>query len=588
MNASGLPVAALPPVARPSKLPPMVPARHRRRDELHAVLRPFLASAPQRLALGAAMAALTVLAGMALLGLSGWFITATAIAGTSVTTALMFDVFMPSAGIRLLALGRTASRYGERLVTHDATFAALADLREQLFRGWARPDAARQLLARPARLLFRLTADIDALESLYLRLLVPALAALGAALLAGIVLGAMQLWLGIGLALWVIAAGWGIAWTVARLAHPAAVRRAQAIEALRQRAVDLVAGQTELAMAGRLAAQCDALAAADARLSRADSALNRLDTGAGFAYGIAGTVTLTAVLLAAGLLVERGTIGVPAAALALLIALTATEPFAALRRGALEAGRTRLAVRRLAPRLSAPESASTVTAATTSAVRLDRVSAAHAGSRIDALHDISLTIGAGERVALIGVSGAGKSTLLSVISGELAPQAGRVRTPVHCLLTQRTELFQDSLRDNLRLADPAADDARLWNVLEAAGLAADIRNTARGLDTPLGEGGLGLSGGQLRRLALARLLLRDMPLWLLDEPTEALDADIAHDVLLRLSAQADGRTLIVATHLRREAETADRLLRLHDGRIVADLRRGSPEFTAALLTLRAD
>ena len=567
---------------------PVPSSRHRRARELRAVLRPFLASAPRRLALGAAMAALTVLAGMALLGLSGWFITATAIAGASVTTALMFDVFMPSAGIRLLALGRTVSRYGERLVTHDATFAALADLRERLFRGWARPDAARQLLARPARLLFRLTADIDALESLYLRLLVPALAALGAALLAGIVLGAMQLWLGIGLALWLVAAGWGIAWTVARLAHPAAVRRAQAIESLRQRAVDLVAGQTELAMAGRLGAQCDALAGADARLARADLALNRLDTGAGFAFGIAGTLTLTAVLLAVGLLVDRGTVGVPAAALALLIALTATEPFAALRRGALEAGRTWLAVRRLAPRLTGDDLAPTAPGPTTSAVRLDRVSAAHAGSRVDALHDVSLIVGAGERVALIGVSGAGKSTLLSAIAGELAPQSGHVRAPALSLLTQRTELFQDSLRDNLRLADFSADDARLWDVLEAAGLAGDIRSTARGLDTPLGEGGLGLSGGQLRRLALARLLLSDVPLWLLDEPTEALDADIAHDVLRRLCVQADGRTLIVATHLRREAEITDRLLRMQDGRIVADLRRGTPEFTAALLTLRAD
>ncbi|MDB5876999.1 MAG: putative thiol reductant exporter, CydC subunit [Variovorax sp.] len=567
---------------------PAPSSRRRRARELRAVLRPFLASAPRRLALGAAMAALTVLAGMALLGLSGWFITATAIAGASVTTALMFDVFMPSAGIRLLALGRTASRYGERLVTHDATFAALADLRERLFRGWARPDAARQLLARPARLLFRLTADIDALESLYLRLLVPALAALGAALLAGIVLGAMQLWLGIGLALWLVAAGWGIAWTVARLAHPAAVRRAQAIESLRQRTVDLVAGQTELAMAGRLGAQCDALAAADARLARADRALNRLETGAGFAFGIAGTLTLTAVLLAVGLLVDRGLIGVPAATLALLIALTATEPFAALRRGALEAGRTWLAVRRLAPRMTGGDLALTAPGPTTFAVSLDHLSAAHAGSRVDALCDVSLIVGAGERVALIGVSGAGKSTLLAAITGELAPQSGHARAPALCLLTQRTELFQDSLRDNLRLADASADDARLWDVLDAAGLAGDIRSTARGLDTPLGEGGLGLSGGQLRRLALARLLLRDVPLWLLDEPTEALDAGIAHDVLQRLCAQADGRTLIVATHLRREAEITDRLLRMQDGRIVANLRRGTPEFKAALLTLRAD
>ena len=141
--------------------------------DLRPVLVPFLRAQPRRLAMGAALAALTVLMGMALLGLSGWFITATALAGLQAATAIGFDVFMPSAAIRLLALGRTASRYGERLVTHDATFGVLAALRERLFRGWARPDAARSLLARPARLLFRLTADIDALESFYLRLLVP-------------------------------------------------------------------------------------------------------------------------------------------------------------------------------------------------------------------------------------------------------------------------------------------------------------------------------------------------------------------------------------------------------------------------------
>lgn len=563
----------------------------RRRQELRSVMQPFLRSAPRQLALGAAMAALTVLAGMALLGLSGWFITATAIAGASVGTALTFDVFVPSAGIRLLALGRTASRYGERLVTHDATFAALADLRERLFRGWSRPDAARRLLARPARLLFRLTADIDALESLYLRLLVPAVAASGAALLAGAVLGAMHLGLGIGIAVWLIGAGLGIASFVARRAQPAAVRRAHAIESLRQRTVDLVAGQSDLAMAGRLGAQCEAMARADDRLARADLALNRLETRAGLAYSLAGTLTLVAVLLAAGRLVERGTIGVPAAALALLVALTATEPFAALRRGAMEAGRTWLAVRRLAPRMAAGQAVSPAVEArdpATSALRLDRVCAAYPGSRVAQLQDVSLHIEAGERVALIGASGAGKSTLLAVLAGELAPRSGRVHAPAHCLLTQRTELFQDSLRDNLGLAAPAAGDARLWEVLEAAGLAADIRATARVLDMPLGEGGLGLSGGQSRRLALARLLLRDVPLWLLDEATEALDADIAHDVLRRIATQAEGRTLIVATHLRREAALADRLLCLRHGRIVADLRRGAPGFEAALLALRPD
>jgi ATP-binding cassette subfamily C protein CydC len=560
--------------------------------ELGPVVTPLLASQPRRLAMGAVLAATTVLTGMGLLGLSGWFITATALAGLQAATAIRFDVFMPSAGIRLLALARTGSRYAERLVTHDATFGVLAVLRERLFRGWARPGAARQMLAKPSRLLFRLTADVDALESFYLRMLVPAGAALGAALFAGAVLGRVSLWLGVVLGLWLVLAGWGIALAVAARARPAAIRRAQATEALRERAVDLVAGQTELVMAGRIRAQQEALAAADRRLSQADLALNRLEAGAGMAYGMAGTLTLAAVLLAAGLLGGAGVSGAPAAALVLLVALTAMEPFAALRRGALEAGRAWLAARRLAPRLvedgAHGASASERTLEEGVALRLTDVRAAHPGSHLSMLDGVSLVLSAGERVALIGPSGAGKSTLLAVVAGDLSSQSGAACTQAHCLLTQRTELFQDSLRDNLRLADPGADDARLLAALWAAGLGADLRSMPSGLDTALGEGGLGLSGGQARRLALARLLLRDVPVWLLDEPTEALDTATALDVLQRLRTQAQGRTLLIATHLRREAALADRLIRMQGGRIEADLRRGTPAFDAALNALRPD
>ena len=566
----------------------MTISRNNWRD-LRLVMRPFLASQPRPLLWGGLLAAVTVLAGMALLGLSGWFITATALAGLHAATAFTFDVFAPSAGIRLLALGRTASRYGERLVTHDATFAVLASLRVRLFQGWARPEAARALLMRPARLLFRLTADIDALESLYLRLLVPAAAALGAALLAGVVLGFMHVGMGVALMLWLVAVGWGISLFVARRARRPAVQRAHAIEALRARAVDLVAGQTDLVMAGRIDAQREALMNADRHLAKADLALNRLETAAGVAYGSAGTLTLVGVLLAVGVLVGEGAIGAPAAALALLVALTATEPFAALRRGALDAGRTWLAVRRLAPRMTIEdEKLAASNEEPSAALRLSHIALAHPGSSIHVLNDVSLTVAPGERVALIGPSGAGKSTLLSALAGELTPQSGSVSARPTCLLTQRTELFQDSLRDNLRLANPEATDEQLWSALHAAGLEDDIRTFKTGLDTRLGEGGLGLSGGQSRRLALARLLLRPVPLWLLDEPTEALDAAVAHDVLQRLARHADGRTLVIATHLRREAALADRLVCMQQGRIVADLRRGSAAFDTALRTLRPD
>ncbi|MGK5029613.1 amino acid ABC transporter ATP-binding/permease protein [Janthinobacterium sp. DSP2-3-3] len=550
------------------------------------VLRQLLLAQPGKLILGAMLAALTAVAGMALLGLSGWFITATSIAGLHASTAILFDVFGPSAGIRLLAIGRTGSRYAERLVTHDATFAALVCIRVQLFRGWSRPEAASRLLRQPAKLLFRLTADIDALEALYLRLLVPAFTALCAALLAGVALGVMQWQLGLGLAAWLLAAGGGISWLVVRRARHPAIVRSRAIEKLRSGTIDLVAGQTDLVMAGRIDAQCLALGQIDRSLAQADFALLRLDTAAGAAYGVAGSVTLAGVLLAVAALVQQQVLNLPLAALALLIALTAVEPFAGLRRGALEAGRMLLAMRRLAPRLDGQDVAPSADAAP--GLRLEHVSGAHAGSHVAILHDISLHIAAGERVALIGPSGAGKSTLLAIAARELAPLSGTVAAPRACLFTQKTELFQDSLRDNLRLADPSASDAQLWAALQSAGLDEEVRAFAGGLDTLLGEGGLGLSGGQARRFALARLFLHESTLWLLDEATEALNAQAAIDVLQRLRARSVGRTVLIATHLRREAALADRLVILRDGRIVGDARRGTQAFEAALAGLRGD
>ncbi len=563
---------------------------------LGAVARLFAAAQGRGLALGLLLAVLTVLAGIGLLGLAGWFITATALAGAQVATALVFDVFMPSAGIRLLALGRTLSRYGERLATHDATLGVLAALRERLFRAWSGPHAARLLQLRPARLLLRLTADIDALETLYLRLLVPAAATFGAALAAGVVVGMQDAALGLGLFVWLLAVGWGSAWLLARRAARPAAQRGAAVETLRARTADLVAGRVELAMAGRLQAQCRAIAASDARIAANDARLQRLEGRALFAHGAAAALTLAGVLLGAAWLAEQDRIGAPVAALMLLVALAAPEPLGALRRGALDAGRALLAARRLGPALrecDAPSGCAAEagpSAADAGAVRLHDVRCVRDGEARAAFAVTRLAIEPGERVALVGASGAGKSTLLALIAGELAPQAGRIQAPAAAWLTQRIDLFQDSLRDNLRLADPDATDAQLDTALAAAGLAGDVRALPQGLDTLLGEGGQGLSGGQARRLALARLLLQRRPLWLLDECTEALDARTARDVLARLDAEsrAGGRTLLIATHLRREAMLADRLLRVEHGRIASDLRRGEPGFDALLTGLRAD
>lgn len=574
---------------------------------LKAVASLFLEGRRGMLLAGAVLAGLTMLAGVALLGLSGWFITATAIAGLTTATALMFDVFAPSAGIRLLALGRTVTRYGERLTTHDATLGILAALRERLFRGWAQPGAARKLLERPATLLFRLTADVDALDSLYVRLLVPLFAAWMTALFAGVAVGMHDPLAGLLLAVVLMGAGLGIPLWLARRGQGLARRRAHASEALRARTVDLVSGQTDFIMTGQLARQHKAVLAADAALAKADDGLDRLDSLAGMGFGIVSAVIVAAMLLAVGLLSEAGQISAPAAAFVLLVALAALEPFSPLRRGALELGRSLLAVRRLGPRLQVQnhlqeqdheplaDAARDDRIADGLVLRCENVRVRYPGAALPALDDFSLTLKPGESVAVVGASGTGKSTLLAVIAGEVKPEAGHVESLGYGWLTQRTELFCDSLRDNLRLAKPEADDATLWLALEDAGLAADIRALPLGLDTVLGEGGLGLSGGQGRRLVLARLLLRRAPLWLIDEATEGLDAATARDVLRRLKAAADNsqQAMLVATHLRREAELADRIIVMERGvmergRIVSDARRGEQGFVRALEALRPD
>lgn len=555
---------------------------------LGPIARLFLSSHRGMLLGGALLSAATVLCGIALLGLSGWFITATAIAGFSAATALAFDVFAPSAGIRFFALARTAARYGERLTTHDAALGVLAALRERLFRGWATPGGARTMVQNPARILFRLTVDLDALDSLYLRVAVPAFAALCAAAATAIALGFMHPWLGLAAGAALVLAGVGIPILTAASAASTARQRTHAMEVLRSRMIDLVQGQTELVMAGRLGAQRRAIAAADRRLADADDALNRIETATSAAFGVTSAALLAGTLIAVAFLARDGAIGAPVAALGLLIVFSAVEPFAALRRGTVELGRTVLAARRIGPRLEHEQAGAAAAPPPDGfALRLDRVSSGYPGHAA-VLHDVSLTIRNGERIAVIGKSGTGKSTLLALIAGELVPISGSIEMRPATLLTQRTELFRDTLRNNLTLADPAATDIQLRDALEAAGLRDDVDALPDGIDTKLGEGGMGLSGGQARRLALARLLLRGTPLWLLDEPTEGLDGATARDVIRRLIDRSQGRTLLIATHIRREAEIADRLLVMEQGHTTTTIHRGEPNFDQALASLRPD
>lgn len=554
---------------------------------LLVVLRRFLKEKRLAMALGFLLAALTAIAGIALLSLSGWFITATAFAGLTSATALAFDVFAPSAGIRFLALFRTAARYGERIVTHDATLSVLAGMRETLFRTFATARSARALALRPARLLFRLTLDVDALDGLYLRLLVPAGVALASALFAVLSLAFIDGRVALAVGLFPILLGFGIAAIAALKAEKPARLRAAALEAVRGRVIDMIAGATDLLMAGRLEAARKNVEAAEGRLAETDDRLNRIETMAGFGLAALAPVIGGCLLVTLALLVEAGVIGVPIAAFALLLALAAVEPFTALKRGALEAGRILAAARRIAPRLEeSPQEIAIAPPPPGLALVAENIVVRHPGAGRPALSGLSLTIPAGEIVALTGPSGAGKSTLLALIAGEIEAEAGRFATQPASLLTQHVELFADTLSGNLRLAKPQASEAELWAALEAAGLAETVKALPQGLETWLGEGGSGLSGGERRRLSLARLLLTDAALLLLDEPTEALDAETARDIVARLAAARGGRTILIATHSVREVEISDRILVVDNGQLRGNFNCMESAFTEVASGLR--
>ncbi|WP_244667498.1 thiol reductant ABC exporter subunit CydD [Xanthomonas sp. D-109] len=187
------------------------------------------------------------------------------------------------------------------------------------------------------------------------------------------------------------------------------------------------------------------------------------------------------------------------------------------------------------------------------------------GARCDAVQDLNFALHAGQRLALVGPSGSGKSTLLEALAGWLPPRAGALQVRAGLRIGyagQRPYLFHGSIADNLRLADPQASDAQVRAAAEAAQVLRFAARLPQGLDTPIGERGFGLSGGEARRIGLARLLLRDPELLLLDEPTAFLDADTEADLLRTLADFAHGRSVIVATHSEAAMRWADAVLRL--------------------------
>ncbi len=540
-------------------------------------------AAPLAMWRGAALSVVVLVMGAALLGLSGWFITATGVAGLA-GIGIAFDVFRPSAGVRMLALGRAVARYGERLLTHDATLRALAALRVQLMRGMAaRPFAVLARLRSPAALT-RITADVDALDGVVLRLMLPLVAGVLTHLLAFVALWALvALPVAAALAVGYLGGAALVLAGLARRGFAPSARAEAAAQALRQGTIDTFRGQADLLVQGDMAARLADLRAIDDTGRAAARRLDRHDRQAGAVLSVLAAV-LAALALAVGSgLVAAGTLAPAPAAIGVFVALALAETLGPLRRGLAELGRMQGAAQRVMADIDAVADPSVPVRVPVRVLACGPggLSARGLGQRQGArwlFRGLDLAVAAGETLLLTGPSGAGKSTLLGLLAGMAAPTEGTValaRQPIDTmpeavlrarltLLPQRSALLAGTVRDNLRIAAPDLPDADAWAALDAVALADTLR-ARDGLDTVLGEGGRGLSGGEARRLACARALLRRPDVLLLDEPTEGLDDATAAALLAGVRRALPQAAVVIASHRAGDAAHADRHLVLQNG-----------------------
>ncbi|GLX01168.1 thiol reductant ABC exporter subunit CydC [Microtetraspora sp. NBRC 16547] len=524
----------------------------------------------RRLVVAALAGSAADLAGVALIASAAWLITRAA--EQPPLTALSVAIV----GVRAFATGKGVLRYAERLTGHEVALRAQASTRERLYESLIPAGPLRQ---RGADLLSRMVDDTEAVQDLLVRCLLPAVAALltgiAAVVIGAFLLPAAALVLALGLLLTgvLLPAGTGAA------ARRWSARIAPARADLAARVADLVHGAADLAAYGaKERALADGMAA-DARLATLERGQARINaTALGLGVLLQGATVATVVLVAQA--AELGQVATAVLALTSLVSFEPVLPLAAA--GERFAGVT-AALRRLAeiqatpvmvaePASPAPPPEAPVT------VEVRDLVVRH-GDRGPALDGVSLTLTPGRRVAIVGPSGAGKSTLLSALMRTVDIESGDIRIngvdvrsyttdDVRATMTGLTQdpyVFQASFRDNLRLAGPEASEDELAQAVRRARLDAWAHRT--GWDTVLGEDGRTVSGGQLQRLALARALLFDPSVLLLDEPAESLDEETADALTADLLDATRGRTTLLVTHRLRGLEQVDEIVVLEEGRV---------------------
>ncbi|ECC9426628.1 cysteine/glutathione ABC transporter ATP-binding protein/permease CydC [Salmonella enterica subsp. diarizonae] len=534
------------------------------------------------LTLGIALAILTLLASIGLLTLSGWFLSASAIAGFA--GIYSFNYMLPAAGVRGAAITRTAGRYFERLVSHDATFRVLQHLRIYTFSKLLPLSPAGLARYQQGELLNRIVADVDTLDHLYLRVISPLVGAFVVIMIVTLGLSILDVTLAITLG--------GIMLLTLFIMPPVFYRAGkntgQNLTHLRgqyrQQLTSWLQGQAELTIFGaskRYRAQMEATELQWHEAQRRQSELTALSQALMLLIG-----ALAVMLM---LWMASGGVGgntQPGALIALFVfcALAAFEALAPVTGAFQHLGQVIASALRITelteqkPEVAFPQTESLALEKVTLTLR--DVSFRYPDQPINALSALSLQATPGEHVAILGRTGCGKSTLLQLLTRAWDSQQGEILLndlPLSSLsesalrrtisvVPQRVHLFSATLRDNLLLAAPNASDEALSDMLRRVGLEKLLEDS--GLNSWLGEGGRLLSGGELRRLAIARALLHDAPLMLLDEPTEGLDATTESEMLELLADVMREKTVLMVTHRLRGLARFDQIIVMDDGRII--------------------
>ena len=540
----------------------------------------------KRLWIGAFLLLITYLSAIGLLALSGWFITATGVTALAWAAgiAINLDIYSPGGGIRFFALSRTVARYTERVYNHDTVLRLLAKLRTRLFKNLTLLDDQTAAKFRASQWVNRLITDVDTLDNLYLRLLAPPLVALLTVILLVGFLAFFHLQLA-GLAALMLLLTLGIStWGMAQAGKAVSYRLVAQQEAQRSLLVEQIEGLGELQASHSLANHQTQLITAQQTEMRDQQRLQQVA-----AWG-AGLQTLLLQLMAAACLLlaaeayQQGWLSGPMMVLIPLALMALQEVFLNLPAAFASYGATLAA----AQRLNKTESLQSHLVSPSQPQALPSNYSLHwqnIGVKLgnqQVFNNINLSLKAGEKLALLGESGLGKSTLARLAARLSDPQAGEMLVEAEGkqlnlkalsltdwqaqigYLTQQTDLFATSIAENLRLAKAEATDAELWEVLELVDLKQEVSDFPQQLDTWVGETGRQLSGGQARRLALARVILKDPAVVILDEPFSSLDLATQAVIRPKLDAWLTGRTALLLAHDLSALPASDRHIYLQD------------------------